>query len=268
MLKIILVNIPRSDAGKKGERVNAVPPLGLAYIASVLKSKFEVILVDAFASRMSASDVVEIGRREKPDAIGITILTPWVRDAEELTKLIRREIPDAVIIAGGPHPTSMWRELLENKIADICVIGEGETTIYEFCEALEAGQDIETINGIAFRESNGDITITQSRSLIDDLDLIPLPDWNLLPIEKYWEPHMTGRNYARIFASRGCPHSCVFCEQRNIHGRKIRKRSPENIVDEIEYLVKEKDVRDIDINDSEFTHTKKWVQSICEEILR
>lgn len=265
-MKVLLVNIPRRDVSKSGKQISAVPPLGLAYIASSLKAKCTVKLLDAFALGLSNSDVVDICQEEHPYIVGMTILTPWVADALDLTQLIKAKIPNILIIAGGPHPTVMWKETIEKGIADICVIGEGETTAVALIEAITNKVALDGVSGIALKV-DGVVKANPRSAFIDNLDLLPFPDWDSLPIERYWDPLVTKKNYARIFASRGCPHSCVFCDQKNVHGRKIRMRSPGNIVDEIEYLVLKKGVRDVDINDSEFTFHKDWVKSICEEIL-
>ena len=126
------------------------------------------------------------------------------------------------------------------------VIGEPEQTIFELVRALEEGtkQNFKKIRGIAFNE-NGKKVVTPPRPVIEDLDSLPFPARHLLPMDAYFaaakENPLRGeisKPWATMITSRGCPHNCVFCANHNFMGRQWRGRSPENVVDEIEQLVR------------------------------
>jgi anaerobic magnesium-protoporphyrin IX monomethyl ester cyclase len=207
------------------------PAHGLAYVAAcLLDQKHDVRVIDAKTLHLKTSKVVEMALvlEERPDVIGITAMTPDIIWAGKIADGIKAHRPEIPIIVGGPHPTALPEETLrEFPSFDIAVIGEGEMTAVDLLNALQsenATDRIQYIKGIAYR--NGDqIVTTEPRPLIEDLDGLPMPAWHLFP----------ARSDHPIFATRGCPFTCKFCMR--MMGRRVRKRSPENVILEIERLI-------------------------------
>ena len=151
---------------------------------------------------------------------------------------------------------------------DIVIRGEGEYIMLNLVQALENQSSLHDVKGIVFEDKNSkEIVVNPEAPLIQDLDELPFPALNLLPMEKYrlldMDTHMT-----TMITTRGCPMQCSFCSSAAMHGKKIRERSVENIVDEIEYLKTNYDIDTIAFMDDTFTLKKRKVMAICDEILK
>ncbi|MEM3956366.1 MAG: radical SAM protein [Candidatus Bathyarchaeia archaeon] len=263
---MILINPPSRSAELFDIGIKA-PPIGLAYLASMLeRSGYEVKIIDAPALDLQVPQVRDIVNREQPEIIGITASTPMIYDAYAVAKAAKEVCPNSTVILGGPHPTFLPIETLQECPAvDIVCIGEGEETIVEVSEAIKKRMDLSNVRGIAFRKKDGEIVRTEPRPLIKDLDSIPFPAWHLLPMDKYT---VLGKKamVCHVMSSRGCPFQCIFCSSSRIFGRKYRARSAKNVVDEIEFLVSEYNPKSIEFSDDEFTLNQRRVEEICEEI--
>jgi radical SAM superfamily enzyme YgiQ (UPF0313 family) len=155
---------------------------------------------------------------------------------------------------------------------DFVVVGEGEHTIVEVCERLQRGESLAGVKGVMYRE-NGKIIDNGRRELIKDLDTIPFPARHLINMEPYLKPPGIIRGYATknqttIVTSRGCPFKCIYCGSHNIFGRRTRRRSVKNVVDEIEYLQETYGVKAVYYCDDTFTLSPRWVREYCEELKR
>ena len=239
-----------------------VPPLGLAYIAAVLeRAGHKVRIVDTPTLKMDSSRWIREVKSWSPDLIGISLLTPTAPRGYASIKAVREEMPDVTVVVGGPHPTFMYEEALDHG-AHVVVMGEGELTMQELVNVLEAhGLDHEKlreIRGIAFRRGNGETVVTPPRTPLTDLDELPWPARHLLPMEKYT---LFGRRMrvAHVMASRGCPYGCIYCTTSHFWGRRIRFRSPGNVADEVEHLVDRYKVKYIVFADDELTAGRKFV---------
>lgn len=259
-MKVTFINPPQTNSKYKFIGVVA-PPLGIAYMAAILeKNGFEVNVIDASALDMTWESMEEELKKISPQVVAITALTPTIEQATKTAQLARRACPNSKIIMGGYHPTFNHQELLKKDYMDIVVMGEGEYTILDLMKTLQNGGDLAEVKGIAF-----DGVITPPRPLITDLDSLPYPALHLLPMDHYKLLNMK-TNMATMITSRGCPMQCSFCASAALHGAKLRLRSPEKIVDEIEYLVEEYKVETIAFMDDTFTLIPKRVEKICQEI--
>ena len=169
---------------------------------------------------------------------------------------------------GGYHPTFNFIETLEDENVDIVIRGEGEYIMLNLVQTLENQSSLHDVKGIVFEDKNSkEIVVNPEAPLIQDLDELPFPALNLLPMKKYrlldMDTHMT-----TMITTRGCPMQCSFCSSAAMHGKKIRERSVENIVDEIEYLKTNYDIDTIAFMDDTFTLKKRKVMAICDEILK
>lgn len=240
------------------------PPLGLGYLASSLRQDNHYVqLLDCVAHNINILDCIE---RLKPDFIGITVISPSYTAVIDLIANIRH-VSNAKIVIGGCHATALPEQSLRYTKADYCIIGEGEITFRELCSYM----DYHDVKGIAYWNNNS-IVINQERKLIQDLDSIPFPAWDLLNPNNY-PPTPHGAFYkqfpiAPITTTRGCPYNCIFCASKVMWRQKLRVRSSKNVVDEIEYLNTKFGVREFHFEDDNFTFSKQHAMDVCTEIIR
>ena len=173
----------------------------------------------------------------KPRVIGITAVSATISNALFIGHLAKMMFPDAFIVLGGPHASYEWQSLLkQNDWLDAIVVGEGEIPfpllVRRVCMSKPAEIDFSDIKGIAWRGLNGDFSFSGWCHGSDDLDSLGFPDDHigLLNHKDY------DIRYGRIMASRGCPYSCSFCSTATFTGRKVRYRSIENVIEEIDYI--------------------------------
>src|SRR4030067_1820063 len=187
-------------------------PLGICYIASYLREKgFDVNIVDR------EKNIVEKIKKLNPDFVGISSTTLSYWKAIEIAKELKIELPDTKIIIGGNHITALPMKMPD--CFDIGVVGEGEITTLEILQ----GKDINKIKGIVFRKNNN-LVMTGPRPLIENLDILPFPARDLLPMKFYLEPKkMSGRiaKVLYVMTSRGCPYDCKFCSSADMWHSKV-----------------------------------------------
>ena len=243
--------------------MSTTPPLGIMYLAALLeKNKIKVNIIDTSFSQnwsMLKKNLEEI----KPDFVGISSVTPMITDAFKVAELVKKLNSDCTTILGGPHATVV--EVVNPNI-DYCVYGEGEYTLLELIGKIEAGEDLTRVNGIYYKDHN-DLIRTPPRLPIEDLSELPFPAWHLLPTrEQYFK--VNGRS-GILIASRGCPFNCTYCQPtlRKLFGSKVRYRKPENVVDEIEMLVRRYNIKEFFFHDDTFTFNKSWVEELCDLIV-
>lgn len=267
-MKVLFVNPPQTASKYKFMGVIA-PPLGIAYMAGVLQENhIDVEILDASAEDMDFKDVEKELLKRKPDLVALTALTPTIGRALETAQVVKETFPDSIVVMGGYHPTFNFIETLEDENVDIVIRGEGEYIMLNLVQALENQSSLHDVKGIVFEDKNSkEIVVNPEAPLIQDLDELPFPALNLLPMKKYrlldMDTHMT-----TMITTRGCPMQCSFCSSAAMHGKKIRERSVENIVDEIEYLKTNYDIDTIAFMDDTFTLKKRKVMAICDEILK
>lgn len=253
-MNIILV-FPRIKYGEHS------PPLGLGYIASVLeKNGYTVSIVDLTFEK--SFDFLEKRLKElKPNLVGITCQTTFAEEAFKAVKISKRILPKTVVVLGGPHPTVLPLRTLQETEADIVVIGEGEYTVKEIVERIKENRSPKEVKGIYYKEAKG-ITFSGNREFIKDLDEIPFPARHLFDKRYFEYPEITMIN------SRGCPFNCSFCQPtlKKLFGKKIRLRSPENIIDEIKLILKTYGNKRIRFHDDTFTWNREWVKRLCNLI--
>lgn len=261
-MKILLINPPPRKPNPR--ECVLVPPLGIAYLASVLEhNRYHVDILDGFALQMSWTDFEKYVKNAHVDIIGVTSMTP-TRDRTIKAIEISRKYCDYIIL-GGPHVSSNLSECISNKSVDFVTIGESEETIIELLKAIENNKDFSSIRGIAYK-INENIIVNPQRSRIEGLDAIPFPAYHLLPIHKYKYPLLKHKKIATLITSRGCPYNCIFCD-KNTSGFKWRARSASNVVSEIEYLYNKFGIKSFIFYDDIFTLNKKRVEEICELII-
>jgi len=263
-MKICLISPPYNSAVKSVVGVSS-PPLGLAYIASVLRQNHEVKIIDSNILNYTIGDVEEELRSFNPDVVGITSVTPSIYEAYKVAETAKKVREDCTVVLGGPHATFMPRETMEEcKYIDIIVRGEGEETTRELIENIEKGAPLNEVKGITFREKNG-IIDTEPRLFIKNIDNIPFPSRDLLPMHLY---KFNGVKYTTMLTSRGCPFKCSFCSSSRLFGGYWRGRSPENVLEEMKTVYEEYGIRNIEFMDDTFTLNQERAEKICDEIIK
>jgi anaerobic magnesium-protoporphyrin IX monomethyl ester cyclase len=180
-----------------------------------------------------------IGKRieaEKPDVVATTAFTAGIVDALKVLKLAKEINPHIVTVIGNVHPTFCYEEMLRDHAAyvDYIVRGEGEETLVDLLNTLNAGRDVSKVKSIVYMD-NGNLAVTPSRGFIKDLDALPLA-WDLVDWPIYTYRTMENSRLAIVSSSRGCSQQCSFCSQQLFWQRNWRGRSPENFVGELEFL--------------------------------
>ena len=262
-MRVCLVSPPYESDVKSVVGVSS-PPIGLAYLASVLRDGHDVKVLDASILGYSLNNVKRELKGFYPDVVGITSVTPSIYQAYQVAKIAKDVREDCKVIVGGPHATFLPDQTLrECRYIDIIVRGEGEETIRELVEAFEEGEWAK-VRGITFRKGNHIIS-NEPRPFIKDIDEIPFPSWDLLPMDKY---QFYGQRYATMLTSRGCPFNCSFCASSRLFGGFWRGRNPENVVEEIRILHEKFGIKNVEFIDDTFTLDQKRTERICDEIVR
>lgn len=250
------------------------PPLGLGYLASFLeKEGYEVSIFDGTSRNASLQDFLETISDFKPDLVGISVLTRGHNRVRQMTRVIKKRYKKLPIVIGGTQVTAAPKEALQDLGADFAVVGEGEITLFELVEALQAGKrNFGEIAGLAYKTPKVMIKINKPRDLIDDLDTIPFPAWHLMPPNKYriapiLEP-AHAFPIAPVLTTRGCPYNCSFCASNITWQRKLRFRSVQNVIDEIKLLKNNFGVKEIHFCDDNFTMNIKRAEQMCDALIR
>ncbi len=260
-VKISLVNPPPL---KGVYRHQLYLSIGLAYLAAVLeKNGHEVTVIDCPASEIDLNQLKIKLSSAEPKLIGITSMTPTIQSAIQSAYVAKETCPDALVVLGGPHATFMDEQVLsEEKSIDIVVRGEGEQTLLDLTQNVSNHKNLNKIEGITYR-NNGHTVRTSNRAYIQNLDELPRPAYKYFPLEKY---RLYGRRILPIITSRGCPSQCSFCTTSRIFGKAFRARSPQNVVDELEWLRDEHGADAFSFYDDTFTLDKTRALKICEEM--
>ncbi len=263
-MKALLV-LPPSPSVVKTVVGASGPPLGLAYLASIAREKgWTVKIIDGVTEELSKWDLIRIIKDFSPDVVGLTATTSAVLDAYDVARLVKEINPEVLVMIGGPHATFMAHEVLkECPYIDLVVRGEGELTFGELLERIERKGDFSDVAGIAYRK-NGVIKENPPRPLIRDLDDLPFPAYDLLPVDKYVVDKV---RYAAIMTSRGCPYNCIFCSSSLQFGKKWRAHSVDRVIEEIKLLTEKYKVKEIEFLDDTFTLNMKRAKEIAKRIV-
>ena len=267
-MKILMVQ-PNYHSGG-AEIAGNWTPSWVAYIGGALKQAGydQVRFVDAMADYLTDDQIEEIIRKNKPDVVMTTNITPSIFKAQDIMKLAKKVNPNIRTLMGGIHSTFMYPQVLsEAPETDYIVRGEGEEVTVNLIKAIDAGTDRQTradITGIAYIDDDGKVFATAAHPVIEDLDTLT-PDWSLYDWDKYIYTPLNCRLAVPNFA-RGCPFTCTFCSQWQFW-RRYRARSPKTFVDEIEVLVKQYKVGFFILADEEPTINKQKFVSLCQELI-
>lgn len=282
-MKVLLAVPPRPTH----QVLQVQPPLGLGYLARALASAgHEPVVLDLVKERRLG--LAGFRRRladVRPDIIGLSLFTPDLPAGRQLAAEAAAAQPGVAIVAGGPHPSA-------DPIGTLAAIpelsfafkGEAEIGLPRLASLIEsaggaagagaANDSFLTIPGLAWRTGaaeNGGARVN-APAFVEDLDSLGSPLWRVIPPEGYQKYPPTlfvrRRPFAPIIATRGCTQRCTFCASHEIAGRGMRARSPENVVAEIETLAQDHGIREVHLEDDNFTWSEPYVLGFCEIVAR
>ena len=267
--------------------VNFYFPIGLAYLAAVLKNAgYEVSIFDVDAIQKGTGldfsdeyrklelfrqglnddthpiwqDIKEVLEDFSPDLVGITAITTKFGSVLKTAQIIKKYNPEVRLIAGGPHPTFLSEETLKNKDIDIVVRGEGETTFLNLIKTLRNNKSLRDVKGISFRQ-NGKIRHNPPQEFIKDLDEVPFPARDSL----MYQQNYTSEDMGAIMTSRGCPFNCSYC--CHMWQKRVRNRSIDNVVQEIREVKQRYSTSQFEFKDDTFTLNRKRIMGLCERLI-
>jgi anaerobic magnesium-protoporphyrin IX monomethyl ester cyclase len=267
-----------------------VPSLALAYLASSLeKRNFNVYCIDALGDGLDSYskipdtslvinglDYSEIIKRIPPSTkyLGLSCMfsNEWI-----YTKVIIQEIhksfPHIDIILGGEHATADSQHiLLELPFIKACVLGEGEDSFVKLLESLESKQLLDQVSGIGFLNSDNNYLQNERNNRIKDINTIPWPNWELLPLTKYLDRGLgmaaQGLRSMPMIASRGCPYRCTFCSSENMWSTSWYARDISDLISEIKFYKSKYNIQHIEFYDLTAIINKKWTQEFCRALIK
>lgn len=265
--------------------VSLAVPMGVAYLAGYLRQSFDVQVIDAvgegiFQKNEWGNEVYiglsfeQIVSKINPKVDFITIATNFSTQQRIYVKIIekvREKFPKTPIIVGGNDPT-MHPEFYFGVGADFAVLGEGEETCHDLIMKLWNKESYSSLDGLSYRDADGSIKVNKKTKFVQNLDTIPFPARDLIPLENYWKRKFSHgpvqSKFTSITSSRGCPLTCSFCASIVFWQRTWRARSPKNFVDEIEECVTKHGITHFEINDDNFTLNMGRAVEVCNEIIK
>ncbi len=273
MKKILLIDIAMdyncSDADKtlKYDYLKRKPKLGLQYLCSVLeKNSYSCEIIDQQVSLFSLKGLINKITEDK----GLFFIGFYSHSLikDKLVNYIKKikEVSSLPIIVGGPG--SIHGSEFLNAGCDIVVHGEGEKTVLEIAGYLRGDIAIERIKGVSFKQ-NKEIINTGFPDLIENIDEIPFPNRDKIPIRSYYDNYILAAKYpyATMITSRGCPYRCIFCNSPDIWQRRYRVRSVENVIKEVDLLVNRYKIRYIAFLDDIFGLEQEWFKEFCQILI-
>lgn len=275
-LDCLLISAPifYKDDGNIWKEINSnFPPMGLTSIAGFVRAEgFSTKIIDCNIH----APAVDLFRKYFEEeyvkkyfdirVIGFTVMTCMIKKAYAIAKICKEYYPNAKIVFGGVHTTFCTEEVLEQEIVDIAILGEGEHTMKEILE----GKKLRSIDGIAYRDVSGNRGVVKNkpRARILNLDELPMPAYDLLPILEYRPAKGSYKKLPAMamMTSRGCPGRCTFCSKAL--GNQMVFKSAKTIFKEIKYLVDNYGIRQLLFYDDTFTVFKKNVHDLCDMLIK
>jgi anaerobic magnesium-protoporphyrin IX monomethyl ester cyclase len=238
-------------------------PSGLCYLHAVLREAGHDSILANFSGWSDAAICKQLDGI-KPDILGISQWTHNRHASIHLAHLFRKVNPSCLVVFGGGHATFRYREILgDDSPVDIVAFGEAEETMLELAERVEQQASWHDVSGIAFRADDG-IVVTEPRTPRSELDLLPFPA-RYLEDSIGVDPELQSEF---VLSARGCPSTCSFCSSPKFWGRKVRFRSPENIVDEILYIRNRYGLIYFSLRDDTFTADRKRTIEFCRLMIK
>lgn len=242
--KINKVLITQPNYSLFGKRIWKIIPYTLGILNASIKNQFKTELFDPSFDNVNDETIIEYLKKSSPDVVAIsTVSTEYLPQTEHMTELVRKALPNAMVIEGGIIPTVSINWAIKDKNVDYWVMGEGEFRLPALLEELnKENPDFSTLDGLAYYKEGKPIIIPPKK-FIDNLDTVPFPNYGNLNLSEYtnqlikYSPQIIPRKFPFILtsSSRGCPFNCIFCSGWTVTGKKVRMRSVENVLKEIDH---------------------------------
>jgi anaerobic magnesium-protoporphyrin IX monomethyl ester cyclase len=252
--------------------INYTHPLGLMYLAAFARERGhrDLAILDNRLEGWSRERLLRWTLEQKPKVVGMTGLTMEASVLYAFSRSLREKAPDVVQVAGGVHATHFTESTLRDSRVDLVVMGEGEETFSSVLDRIRGGGPWADLPGIAFLRE-GEMVQTDPQQPLQDLDIMPFPAWDLIPVERYFGKPMGDLLFSRpelmsLYTTRSCPFECIYCH--NMFGRGFRPRSAENVFEEIRILYDRYGIREFHIQDDIFNLKEERALEICERIVR
>ena len=266
------------------------PPLGLAYVAASLKrAGYDVRCVDALGEAplqriatedkkylyygLSIKEILQHLAFKEFNVLFVSLMFShdWPM-TKSFIKTIKTIYPEVTMVCGGEHISACPKFSMEDcPEIDICVLGEGEETSIDILKTIEQKKSLSKVNGIVYR-SGEEIIINPKRSRISQLDDIPLPAWDLFPLENYLSNNLGyGVNPGRtmpMLISRGCPFQCTFCSSPQMWTTKWQARDPDCVIEEMQFYIDKYKATNFDFYDLTAIVRKDWIIKFCKKIIK
>ncbi len=248
---------------------HVAPDIGLGYLATWLrKDNHDVHIIDSNNLKITFDELIERIAALKPDVVGIKLFTEDLKRVKATLASIKEISPNIVTIVGGAHPSAMPEQTLSSMDnLDYAFNGEAEIGLPTLLKDLEA-KNLGDVPGLVWRD--GDTIRVNKQVFVEDLNELGMPAWDLLDPREYKDTAETFRkNFpaAPISITRGCPFPCTYCAGSTISGKPIRMRSIENVLEEMDYLIKNYGVKEFNIVDDNFTQKRTVVEAFCRGII-
>ncbi len=207
--------------------------------------------------------LAEFIRKYNPDVVGISYLTPVRYPFETVARLVKKINPEIKVVAGGPHPTFCSEQVMENQNVDYVIKGEGEIPLLQLLRELKKDiPRLDTVSGLSYRDREGNLHSNAPGGMIANLDELPFAARDLVLNSDYdvYPVHCTS-------TARGCPYTCSFCADKKIWGGRLRRRSIDNVIEELALLKDAYTIKSIDFVDGTFTYDRKYLETFCNKLI-
>lgn len=260
MKSIVLIAPP--DPDRQSHDPDAIP-LGICSLASMIRDKMEVSIIDSYSRCLSITDTVKLALERQPDIVGISLPFSFsIKSGLEIARGIRHSMPSLPVIFGGMQAGFHYDRILRSNVSDLVVIGEAELTFAELIEKFLAGG----INGLRSHPpdgvKSGESTSQKyvQRPLISELDLLPFPSFDLLD----GFPSSYG---VRLLTSRGCAFACPYCSTSALWGNSFRAQSPEKVLMDIKHLNDTWGIKRLSFADDTFNQDPARAREIAQKLI-
>ncbi len=250
-----------------------LPSLGVGHLASLVESRgHEVELLDAQIRDMNPYQTATEIIAKDPAVVALSVMNVYAHTAYAVAVELKARAPKILIVMGGPHTTSSYRDVFDECPAvDVLIPGEGEYPFAELVDKVSRNEEWRSVKGLCYKDDDGKLFINGQGEIAKNLDDLPHPArkiyepyaYRALPNQVRHEPGTTS------ITSRGCSWGkCTFCFQGGEYSPKYRRRSPQNVIDELVPLVKERGMKEILFWDDTFAVNPKWVNEFCDRLDR
>jgi len=282
-VKVLFIRPPCHLWPILNESDNFLMPLSFPSLSAYLKREMEGVTVktiDCLPLKIGYRSLQKIIADENPDIVGVGECLPYIYEGLKSLKIAKKLNPNVISIVGGHFHSHMIEHSLTNHPEiDFIVRYEGEKYLKELIETLRNGDDLSKVKSIAYRENNK-IIETEIGNLIKNLDDLPIPDYDSMPVEKYAPFGKLFPKAVTIQASRGCPMNCEYCswsaqegEHKHVNGKihlvpSRRTKSVDRVLEEIDILYKKFKIRYLFWVDGTWNYDTDWLDNLCTEIIK